>query len=530
MAAIATPPPSIAPENIPAPPTPNAEPVLNGPPRGSAGLESRLSAALSSNVAPPTPPSPSPASPQVPLVVQPPVVQVDGQPLDPNAAPAPAPAEPPAEEVPSLEEFDFDNPPEGDATPAPPDPLAEVRETLGKEGELTREESDRVRGAFLKTEHGRRMYAADQVRRELEKAPTEGGLGRMPTIEEIKQGEMDRLAMAEMVSDFDQNPLNWAANFFGHQDPTTGQLVMRPGVENMMDVLPEHLAKVSPELHARLAGNAAAPYFAKVASDIAAMPQRTAEEAQAKVMAGRGLNMIEQYLLGRITRIPGFQYEDGQGAPNGQPQNQQIDPERQRFLAEKAAFQQQQQQAQRAAQQAAHSSILQEQTSALLGDAKAILRSAGLHKVSSQMVFDQMAQVFVNQVQSKIEGDSRNAIHPHNPAGLKNYQIQLRNAVAGQLDKSQPIGSYRRMAHEVMRREAPSFTQNAVGNAEHQIASQHAAAGAAAGRREATPGASPQGAPPPVQQSSARPKGMDPEEFFRQRIGNALSAGQPQRA
>lgn len=455
---------------------------------------------------------------------------------EPPAPVAPAPeAEPeitaPAG-TPTLEEFDFENP-DGDpdaapATPAEGSPLDEVKELLAKEAGVTQAEADAIRAAFLRTERGRRMFASDQIRRELERSPEEGGLGRMPTLEEIRQGEADRLGMAEMVHDFEANPDNFRANFFGYRD-AQGQVHFRPGAEAVLEGLPDHLAAVAPEIHSRLAAKAVAPYLQTLAQEIAALPQRTQDEAQAKLVWGRGLNAIEQKLLGRITRIPGFEYADGQSGsqPGAAPNpNDPLAAERAALDAQKAALQQQQAQAAQQRQQAAHQQILQTQDSTLAGDAQRILRAGGLDKIYPPVIFDQLVTKFISQVQSTIQGDSRTARSPLNPAGLKNYQIQLRQAIAGQLDPSLPVSQYRRMANEAMRRDAKAFLDQVSGNVTANSTAQHTAAAAAAGRREAPSGGGPQGAPAAQTPSRERPKGMDAGTYFEQRIANALTTPQ----
>lgn len=495
---------------------------MNGPLGTSAGLESALEAALRGGAPPAAPPAPD-------------ALVLDSAPPVPDSAPPPEgePITPAPSEAPALDDFDFENPSPADEAGAEEEaatqaasPLDEVKEVLAKEGELSREEADKVRGAFLKTEHGRRMYAADQVRRELEKTPEEGGLGRMPTLEEIRQGEADRLGMAEMQADFEANPANWMANFFGHIDQQ-GNAVFRPGVENIVENLPDHLARVAPQLHSRMAAQAVSPYLQQVASEIAAMPQRTTQEAEAKLVAGRGLNLLEQKLLGRITRLPGFEYEDGSAPVPGSP-NDPLAAERARFQAERDAFTRQQQMQAQHGQQAVYQSIVETQQTTLASDARAILKAGGLHKVYPERVFNRLAEDFAFQVRTTIEGDSRTARPPLNPAGLKTYQSQLSQAVAGRLDKTLPVAQYRRMSNEAMRRDAQNFLKDAIGDAGTRTASQHAAAKASAGQREAGTGASPQGAPPAAIPSTQRPMGMDVEDHLRNLIGGAL--GGPVRA
>ena len=179
-------------------------------------------------------------------------------------------------------------------------------------------------------------------------------------------------------------------------------------------------------------------------------------------------------------------------------------------------------------QQAVYQSIVETQQTTLASDARAILKAGGLHKVYPERVFNRLAEDFAFQVRTTIEGDSRTARPPLNPAGLKTYQSQLSQAVAGRLDKTLPVAQYRRMSNEAMRRDAQNFLKDAIGDAGTRTASQHAAAKASAGQREAGTGASPQGAPPAPIPSTQRPMGMDVEDHLRNLIGGAL--GGPVRA
>lgn len=489
------------------------------------------------------------------------------------SAPAPEPAAPvvdsgaaplaneggdpaPAVEEPNLEEFDFENPPQ-DTDPAAetkpqgeegkdpaakdgqPSPEDTVKELLAKDMELSKEEEDRLRGAFLATPNGRRMLEARKVLDSLEAPPeidpatglNKGGLGRRPTREEILEGDQASLAMLQMQHDFDTNPANWISNFFGYRD-ARGELVQRPGALQVLQQIPDHLLKIDPEgnLHKEFAGRVVTPYLDQIRNgiqDMVARAPRThtgelTKEAREEILAhAQGLNNLEKLFLGEPQRIPGFVY----GGQIYDPENPdpvtkakaELAAEKKRIADEKAKEAQQR-------AQGIISHIEANITSTVRQDAVNLLKAAGLAQGVAQDVFDFRVENFMKKVIEATSGNTRMGIDPLNPRGFQTYLIQADRAARGQLDPAIPIRDYSRLAHAAMRKLITPFKNSTITSSQASNDALHQRAATAAKRTEAGAGGAPLATTPGQQSVPAqRPPDMDPSEWTRQRVLAAMT-------
>jgi hypothetical protein len=214
-------------------------------------------AASSPAPATPTPPTPPPTPPSSP-------------------GSASAAAAPPAEVTPStapevnLEDFNFPDeegaqPPAATpaVTPTPTPQATPDGRAFATNWEDAAEWLDKmpaeVREKFMQDPRGRQIYAGYKFQRELSKPPTEdgtGGLGYVPTIEQMRAMAQDSSDMEFMVHNFDQahqNPQyadDFVNNWFGRRDEQ-GQLL--PGALRVAQSIPLALDKIDSQLYRAMA-------------------------------------------------------------------------------------------------------------------------------------------------------------------------------------------------------------------------------------------------------------------------------------
>lgn len=106
-----------------------------------------------------------------------------------------------------------------------------------------------VEATFLKTARGKQMLRAFKANRDLAKAPEEGGLGRIPSTQEIVRYAGDALTLESMEYDFNsgvpEGAQGWTQHWFAaNKDgkPTPGQLAV-------VRSLPKVLRETNPEAY-----------------------------------------------------------------------------------------------------------------------------------------------------------------------------------------------------------------------------------------------------------------------------------------
>jgi hypothetical protein len=241
-----------------------------------ASYADTLFSKVATAIDPATPSTPAPAASTPPPAAAPtPPTSTSTPPSSPSSAPAaatPPPAEvtkSPAPEV-NLEDFQFpdeqgEQPPAQAAPPTAPaaaTPTPDGR-TFATNWEDAAEWLDKmpaeVREKFMQDPRGRQIYAGYKFQRELAKPAMEdgtGGLGYVPTIEQIREMQQDSSDMQFMVHNFDQahqNPqyaADFVTNWFGRRGEN-GQLL--PGAIHVAQSLPLVLDKIDPALYRAVA-------------------------------------------------------------------------------------------------------------------------------------------------------------------------------------------------------------------------------------------------------------------------------------
>lgn len=293
---VVTPPPAVAPPvaaPVPAAPSPAAALPSTYTGADNDAARASLAATLASQGLPvpasltPTGGVPAlaavpPPAPPVPPVVAPPVAPT------PNApATATAPASTEASATPAADD-DFqlrdpddptlavaastEPPPAADGTPAAA-PVVEAPATPSAVDQLAALLSnpdsipdpalldDKIRGAFLATNSGRRIYSHMKGMAELAKAPDQGGLGVLPTPEQIRNWHASDAAYANLTYQLESGTPEGASaafqSLFTTASPTDpSQTILRPGLETALPSLFGEIAALSraanrPELYHR---------------------------------------------------------------------------------------------------------------------------------------------------------------------------------------------------------------------------------------------------------------------------------------
>lgn len=203
--------------------------------------------ALQTGAPPPAPPPSGPVPPAPPA----------GAPPAPPPAPAPAPVSAPPDPTVPTEELgadddfyvDLDSDPTQPPAATPENPEAEPAAEAQPEGAqdpVDAEQSPADRAAvakFLKTPKARQFKADHDLVERLSKSPEKGGIGRRPTVEEIRDYHAAHQEMRLLVRDFytaePGQQARWLARWFGPGQ--NGQ--PKPAAHAMLQALPEYLAE-----------------------------------------------------------------------------------------------------------------------------------------------------------------------------------------------------------------------------------------------------------------------------------------------
>lgn len=200
-----------------------------------SSMADRLSAAMSSVDTPPVESSPA-ATPAPEPALSP------ASAAEPAAAPDASAAAPPElnfEDDPP--ELDFDAAP---AAPAEPPPVPASTEDPKFDGLLPKE----VENAFMKTNRGRHLLSTFKSMRDLRAEPQVdpasgqniGGLGFIPTSDQIRDYHRAHSDMRAMEHEFSTNPQSFAVNWFAPD----AQGNFREGVEGVIAALPTVLDQI----------------------------------------------------------------------------------------------------------------------------------------------------------------------------------------------------------------------------------------------------------------------------------------------
>lgn len=541
---------------IPEPDITSTPPAAAVPPRTSMDqaamseyLRNRMTGALPGpNAAPPpaqpvvAPPPPAAAPPP------PPVPPVAAQP--PVAAPPPVEPPPPGE-PPSIEDFDFDRRDEapaqeaapGTAPPTPDPDLDELKALLGD--------------VDVKTlnNRGRAIYESFKARRALTASPDEGGIGFLPTTEDIKRYYTNSTQWEAAELEFQNNPESWLVNHLGPDEQ--GQLP--PGAIEVLDSFLPTLQNIDPRLFNRAVEPLISTTLQNLQREVAAIPEGQGKDSDPFGVDDRTrLQDAIDILTAKWGRTPGAARTNGQPAarpgarPAALPPVNPNDP----LAQERAELAQQQERLNHeykllkdAALGSLENHVRQAVTSELDKDIVFLAKSHGVtpDKFPSEWMYNQWVEGFRGAVASAVTGNPKLRKPPLNPTGWENFQISMSRASAvatsrnrdRQYDPStdpnakQAISTYRLIAIPVIRSLAHQYLKDAGvsivnGNAA-RTATQAPSAEAQAHREPTTAGAPvAHSVVPPPHQFERKP-GEDPVDsmsrFLKERMSQAAVPG-----
>lgn len=441
MGSVATPPP--APVTTTAPPASHPDAFRSTEDAMVAKFTDKLAARAAA--APATPPAT-----QAPPVTPPSPETVQAQPQ----AVSPTAAEPVTEDIP-LEEIDFDAPPKEAETPKEIIPDAQIESSLSEmlaKGELPEE----IEKAFLKHSRGKQMLASFKTLRELAKPPEEGGIGRVPTLDEIRAAETSHQQMEAMRFEMRSDPVSFIKNLV-HVDPATGTNFLggmnevRQFVRTLPAVIYEALQSSGGDpFYGQLVAEYSIPAFTNFFNTQYAragqMPQSTPQEQEVKARALDALQWSEYTAFGKARPLDPYVQTNGPSQNPNAP-----DPEKAQLLQRVQYYENLTRQSQQTQQNQAIQRVENEGRTASMNDIDTVLKAKGIAGVYSAAVLDPVKVSIYNEIAGDPQRGQTGLIQRHNPSGYQTYELQVKAAAAGQIDPSVPAQTYRLLFQNVLK-------------------------------------------------------------------------------
>jgi hypothetical protein len=347
-----------------------------------------------------------------------------GEPALSDAPPAP----------PSLEDFDFDQP---DAVPDPasgeptagepatsaPDPdLEELKALLGNVDPKTL------------TNRGRDIYAAFKARRELKASPEQGGLGFLPTTDDIKKYYDNSTQWEASEFEFQNNPESWLLNHLGPNEE--GQL--SPGALNVIDNFLPVLQNVNPQLFNRAVEPLISTTLSNLQREVSSIPEGQGKDTDPYGVDDRTRLQDAIDILtakwGRGTRTNG-QTPQPSARPAALPAGQPNDP----LAQERAQIQQERERLnheygllKKAAVDSVTDHVNRTVFSQINADIVNLAKAQGVtpDRFPTEWMYNQWIEGFRGAVASAVKGNPTIGKAPYNPNGWENFQIQFNRASA----------------------------------------------------------------------------------------------------
>lgn len=493
-------------------------------------MANRLATAMAAKLVNPTPGQPAPivATP-VPARVPPP----SSTPAAALETPAVAPESAAHSEV-DLSDLDFDAPTSEVAPTDTPseERLSDTQISLSLQEMLDKGEvPEKIEEAFLKHSRGKRMLAAMKTERELAKPFEEGGIGRVPTIEEIRSGELARQDLTAMVHEAQTNPLSFINNLFTLRPDGTSPLVgNQQSVQAALSTIPDVLIQAIKEApnaqlrdaHAALYTAYSTPVFQKFFdhqySRLRAMPESNDQDKDIKGRVLDGLQIMEYTAFGKARDHAPYVG----GAPVS-PAPTSNDPEKQVLLDQLQRYRQNEQQQRQNEQQRINTTIGNTSRESAMKDITKVMDHYGLKNAYSDVILAPLCNELYTEIVKLLPRQD--------PGGWQNYEIQVREASLGRLDPAEPAKLFNRLFRNTLRN-SPQVKQrfsSLVSEGMSRSNASHAALSQSQIRVEAGAAAAP--APssviPAVQMS--RQPGETKEEFFTRRIAGVMTPTVPAR-
>lgn len=370
----------------------------------------------------------------LPVVEVPPAQPVATPP--PAADPAVQDTAPPIEAPPTVntEDVDFDAVPTEEAAPKPLIPDSDLGKTIQEmiaAGALP----DEVKEVFLKTSQGKRMLASFHTMRELEKPSEEGGMGRLPSIEEIRAGDVAQREVSAMRFEYAENPQSFVHNMFTF-DPASGVNAMGASPVHAIKVLetiPQALSQAMRESNSPVYSQLMAAYSAPVFNgflntqykEALAMPT----ESEAQIRAATTPDQIpmanaKARLLDALQLIEGTVF--GKARPlnlGGAPAQQGESQEMLNLRRQLEQTQSQVRTGETARVTALRGNIETTAKSGAMKDIDALLDQTGVTKIHNAAI--------LGPHKNELYRDVHEALRRFDPSGWQNYEFMLAHIPTG---------------------------------------------------------------------------------------------------
>lgn len=134
-----------------------------------------------------------------------------------------------------------------------PEPELADQEEIDPYADLDESGDQTAIEAFLKTPRGREVYANHKLVEQLAKPTTQGGIGHVPSVQQVKQYFKAHRDAVAMGTDFTSGDPARVANFFAHWFGADQNGQFRPSSMAALQHLEPTLARIGPEAYERVA-------------------------------------------------------------------------------------------------------------------------------------------------------------------------------------------------------------------------------------------------------------------------------------
>jgi hypothetical protein len=587
--------PSPAATNLPAPPS-----LPVGPPRGAGGnpdaaseyLRQRMSGQIPAPGATPAPApavAPTPASQQAPaaLTADPAPSSSPGTTTaapagDPNPPAGPQTTTPAAPAAPAqpdlnLSEFDFDSPdtptpsttstspasptspgtpsttsaPVDPSTPPPPEGTPDVVEAMAAVERLVASGKVKdIEQLMLVNSRGRRVLQTFKAMRELEAPPNAdgtGGIGAIPTVDEIKAGYYARQNWEAFQHDLEYNPQSVLLHVLDY-DPAKGQFSPRAEqiIQELIPIVQDtpHLLQAIAQPVLRQSADQLYAFANSIPPgqnpDSAGVDERTRAFDAAKIFESRFFGRVRTGTAPVSTTPPASGAPATSSAPSGQPDpNDPLAEERRRLDRQARELAAREQRLNETRIHAFNDAVFTDTQSGILADIDNLAKAAGVRDAfPSDQLYNLWRSNFLNEVLQTVSGDQNSGKSPYNPVGFQDFKRRLQSG--GQLatrstlealatQRKQTAELYRQLARPVIRMLAPQHVSVAGKRIQTQAIPPNAAHLATQGPGQVEPAGGTGGAPPPRSVVPATPQftvqpGESREDAFKRHIASRMAA------
>jgi hypothetical protein len=387
---------------------------------------------------------------------------------------------------------------------------------------------EKVEEVFLRTQRGRQMLTSFKALRDLAQPPEKGGIGRVPTMEEIKEADIAHRDAMAMRHEFENDPLSFANNLFT-VNPETGRTFLgEPDkAARVLEAIPHALFQAAQATNSPVYANMLAAYSAPVFSrffdyqysQALAMPEETPQQIQQY----RQANQIPPLLDDKIRMLDALQISEfkafGKARPMtwtpGRPVNNgtpMADPEKAELLERLRVADQTIAQGRQFQVNSIVQNIESTAKTSALADIDVALKHAGVDKVYNDVVLRSQKNEMYQELNA--------ALPAHDPSGWQRYQIQLQQASRGQATSDQVAKTYRQLFQNALRH-SPLIQQrfnDLVKGAKSHVDAQHASRSESQYRTEPNGAGVPASASVVSGQQLARQSGESLEDYNTRRI------------